>query len=113
MQAEITPDGDALHNAIVGSPYFSEINITGGAVYALDSNGREKLVGEITPSNTGLTLQYCDNSPARNCIKIQGIPKKAGIVKVRVSGRLFGTNIATGGRFDKTYTISIIKPENI
>ncbi|WP_437890843.1 hypothetical protein [Phytobacter sp. V91] len=107
LHADVTPDGDSLNNAIVGTPYFSEININGGAVSSLDSSGKERFVGEITPSDTGLTLRYCNDSPAHNCVRIQGVPVKPGIATVRVSGGLFGTNVATGGEFDKTYTIKI------
>ncbi|MES0265460.1 hypothetical protein [Citrobacter sedlakii] len=107
LHANITPDDNVLSNAIVGTPYASEININGGAVSSLDSNGKERFVGEITPSDTGLFLTYCNDSPAHNCVRIQGMPVKPGVVYVRVSGGLFGTNVATGGEFDKTYTITI------
>ncbi|MCU6677059.1 hypothetical protein [Leclercia tamurae] len=111
LHADVTPDGNSLNDAIVGSPYANEININGGAVSSLYSNGKERFVGEITPSDTGLTLRYCNDSPAHNCVRIQGVPVKPGIVTVRVSGGLFGTNVATGGEFDKTYTIKIKNPE--
>lgn len=107
LHADVTPDGNSLNDAIVGTSYASEININGGAVSALDSSGKEKFVGEITPSDTGFTLRYCNDSPAHNCVRVQGVPVKPGIVTVRVSGGLFGTNVATGGEFDKTYTIKI------
>lgn len=107
LNADITPYGNSLPDARIGTFYTSEINIIGGAVSALDSNGRERFVGEIIPSDVGLSLKYCNDSPAHNCIKIQGIPVKSGIVTVRVYGGLFGTNIATGGEFDKTYSIRI------
>ncbi|MCT6516364.1 MULTISPECIES: hypothetical protein [Enterobacterales] len=107
LNADITPYGNSLPDARIGIFYTSEINITGGAVSTLDSNGRERFVGEIIPSDVGLSLKYCNDSPAHNCIKIQGIPVKSGIVTVRVYGGLFGTNIATGGEFDKTYSIRI------
>ncbi len=110
LHADVTPDGNVLNSAIVGIPYASEININGGAVSSLDSNGKEIFVGEITPSDTGLVLRYCNDSPAHNCVKIQGVPVKPGVVYVRVSGGLFGTNVATGGEFDKTYEIVIKQP---
>ncbi|MDF7681121.1 hypothetical protein PT300_11210 [Enterobacteriaceae bacterium ESL0689] len=111
LHADVTPDGNVLNNAIVGMPYSSEININGGAVFSLDSNGKEKFVGEISPPDTGLILKYCNDSPAHNCVRVQGIPIKPAVVNVRVSGGLFGTNVATGGHFDKTYTITIKGPE--
>ncbi len=107
LHADVTPDGNVLNDALVGTPYASEININGGAVSSLDFNGKERFVGEISPPDTGLTLRYCNDSPAHNCVRIQGMPVKPGIVTVRVSGGLFGTNVATGGEFDKTYTITI------
>lgn len=107
LHADVTPDGNVLNDGIVGTPHVSEININGGAVSSLDSNGKERFVGDITPSDTGLFLRYCNDSPAHNCVRIQGVPVKPGVVYVRVSGGLFGTNVATGGEFDKTYTITI------
>ncbi|MEG1211060.1 MAG: hypothetical protein RSE29_08060 [Leclercia sp.] len=107
LHADITPYGHSLKDATVGTFYASEININGGAVSSLDSNGKERFVGEIIPSATGLTLRYCNDSPAHNCVRIQGVPVKPGIVTVRVSGGVFGTNVATGGEFDKTYFIKI------
>ncbi|MGX5098874.1 hypothetical protein [Enterobacter cloacae] len=111
LYADITPYGNSLNDAIVGTPYISEVNINGGAVSSLDSSGKERFVGEITPSDTGLTLRYCNDSPAHNCVRIQGVPVKPGIVTVRVSGGLFGTNVATGGEFNKTYTLKIKESE--
>ncbi|UTJ45443.1 hypothetical protein NLZ15_11200 [Atlantibacter subterranea] len=107
LHADVTPDGNVLNDAIVGTPYASEININGGAVFSLDSNGKEKFVGDISPSDTGLILKYCNDSPAHNCVRVQGIPIKPAVVNIRVSGGVFGTNVARGGRFDKTYTITI------
>lgn len=107
LHANVISDGNVLNDAIVGVPYFSEIKIRGGAVFSLDSNGKEKFVGEIKPSDTGLSLKYCNNSPAHNCVRVEGIPIKPAVVNIRVSGGLFGTNVATGGHFDKTYTITI------
>ncbi|MEI2266701.1 hypothetical protein [Erwinia sp. CGal63] len=111
LHADVTPAGNVLNDATVGIPYNSEINIIGGAVSSLDYNGKKRFIGEITPSDTGLSLQYCNDSPARNCVRVQGVPVKPGIVNVRVSGGLFGTNVATGGRFDKTYTFKIKEAE--
>lgn len=86
LHADVTPDGNVLNDAIVGTPYASEININGGAVFSLDSNGKEKFVGDISPSDTGLILKYCNDSPAHNCVRVQGIPIKPAVVNIRVSG---------------------------
>lgn len=112
LHADVTPYGSSLADAVVGKAYSSEIIIKGGAVSALDENGKERFVGEITPSDTGLTLSYCNDSPAHNCVRVQGVPVKHGIVTIRISGGLFGTNVATGGEFDKTYTIRIKNSED-
>lgn len=103
----MTPDGNVLNNAIVGTPYASEINLNGGAIFSLDPDGKETFVGDIIPLDTGLILKYCNDSPAHNCVRVQGIPVKPAVVNIRVPGSLFSTHVATGGRFDKTYTITI------
>lgn len=107
LKPTVAPDGDGLSDATVGRPYRADITITGGAVYSIDSHGRDKFVGDIAPKNSGLSLRYCNNSPAHNCVRVSGVPVAPGITKVRVSGGLFGTNVATGGQFDKIYTITI------
>lgn len=115
LQASITPEDDVLQDAIVGVNYYGEIKITGGKVSVLDYDAMsERFVGTISPTNSGLYIQRCngDNSN-NNCVQIRGNPTKPGIVKIRVAGGLFGTNIATGGEFDKTYTITILKAANI
>lgn len=111
LQATVTPEGDVLDDAIVGVNYYGQINITGGRVYALDHDGRqEHFVGTIYPTDTGIYLQHCNgDDSSNNCVQIRGKPTKPGVVKVNVSGNLFGTNVATGGEFDKTYTITIKK----
>jgi hypothetical protein len=110
LRAEITPEGNTLPDAITGTPYLSEIHITGGAVYSLDANGKERFVGDISPADLGLSLKYCNDSPAHNCVQVEGIPVRAGEVKIRVSGGLFGTNVASGSGFSKTYTLTIKDP---
>ncbi|WP_200845745.1 hypothetical protein [Klebsiella pneumoniae] len=85
LHADVTPYGSSLADAVVGKAYSSEIIIKGGAVSALDENGKERFVGEITPSDTGLTLSYCNDSPAHNCVRVQGVPVKHGIVTIRMA----------------------------
>ncbi|NMP28268.1 hypothetical protein GW590_15505 [Rahnella sp. SAP-1] len=111
LHAEFSPQSNKLHNATVGIPYNEKINIIGGAVTSLDSAGRKRFVGDITPVDSGLYLQYCNNSPANNCVQIKGVPVKPGLVKIRVHGGLYGTNFSVGSEFDKTYTIIIKKPD--
>ncbi|WP_330986303.1 MULTISPECIES: hypothetical protein [Enterobacterales] len=99
-----------MDDAIVGVTYYGEIKITGGRAYALDHDAlHERFVGSISPTDTGLYVQRCNGGDSNNCVQIRGNPTKPGVVKVNVSGSLFGTNVATGGGFDKTYTITIKK----
>lgn len=108
LHASFIPESDTLHNAVVGQPYFAEIHITGGPVASLDRRGRETFVGKLTPTNNGLYLQHCDkNNPSNNCVQVAGTPTESGIAKIRLAGGLFGTNVAVGSGFDKTYTITI------
>lgn len=111
LHATVTPEGDVLEDAVVGVNYYGEVKITGGRVSSLDYDAiHERFVGSISPTDTGLYLQHCnDDDSNNNCVQIRGNPTKTGVVKVRVSGGLFGTNVATGGEFDKTYTITIKK----
>ncbi len=111
LNASFIPEGESLSNAVVGVPYNEQIKIVGGAVSSLDENGKERFVGEISPNNVGLSLQYCNNSPANNCVQVKGTPIKSGVVKVEISGVLYGTNIASGSGFDKTYRITVKNPE--
>lgn len=106
-RASFEPDGDSLEDAVVGQSYDSMIHIVGGAVFSLDLEGMKRFVGVIYPNNIGLSLEYCDDSPAKNCVRVKGIPTKAGVVKVRVSGGLFGNNFSSGSSFDKTYTLIV------
>ncbi|NMP29024.1 hypothetical protein GW590_19395 [Rahnella sp. SAP-1] len=111
LHARFTPESDKLNDATQGVTYYEQINIFGGPVYSFDKNGSPKLVGEITPKDTGLYVQQCNDKMRNNCIQIRGVPTKAGIVKVRVSGGLSGAMLQKSSQFDKTYTIIIKKPE--
>lgn len=107
LQAEFTPEKEILNDAIVGTPYYNQINIFGGIVLSYDVYGKQVIAGDIHPDDLGLHLQYCDNDEFNNCIQIRGVPTKAGIVKVRVHGGLGGGMLSKSGDFDKTYTITI------
>lgn len=107
LKVSVVPVGKVLSDAEIGKPYSTDIIITGGAVFSLDSSGKDKFIGEIAPSDTGLALKYCTDAPGHNCIRVYGVPMKSGIVHIRVSGGLFGTNVTSGSRFDKTYQITI------
>ena len=113
LHASFTPENGKLNDATVGVPYYDKINIFGGNVASLkDYYGNVKPVADITPVDSGLYIQHCnDNLYDNNCLQIRGTPTKSGVVKVQVSG-IF--NIATfqkSSEFDKTYTIIIKKPD--
>jgi len=107
LQAEFTPEGETLHDATVGVPYYNQINIFGGVVLSYDIYGKQVIAGDIYPDNLGLHLHYCDANEFNNCIQIRGTPTKAGIAKVRIHGGLGGGMLSKTGDFDKTYTITI------
>lgn len=107
LQAQFTPEGEALNDATVGTPYYNQINIFGGIVLSYDIYGKQVIAGDIQPDNLGLHLQYCDDDEFNNCIQIRGTPTKAGIAKVRIHGGLGGGMLSKSGEFDKTYTIMI------
>ncbi|WBM72638.1 hypothetical protein OH773_10540 [Buttiauxella sp. WJP83] len=107
MQANFTPESDKLNDGIIGAPYYEQINISGGYVFALDYDGNERLVGDISPKDVGLYVQQCNEKMRNNCIQIKGVPTKPGIASIRVYGGIGGGMYSKAGRFDKTYTISI------
>lgn len=110
LQADFIPENDKLNDATVGRAYYSQINILGGHVISYDLHGKKVIVGDITPDNIGLRVQYCNEKNSNNCIQIRGVPIKTGTVKVRVYGGLAGGMFSKAGEFDKTYTIKINPP---
>jgi hypothetical protein len=113
-EASVEPEGDNLKDAFVGKNYYGEISIIGGRVNALDHDAiNERFVGSISRTDTGLYIQRCNGDiHNNNCVQIRGVPIKTGIVKILVSGGLFGTNVSTGGQFSKTYSIAIKKADD-
>jgi nicotinate-nucleotide pyrophosphorylase (carboxylating) len=72
LHANVTPDGNALNNARVGTPYASEINIHGGAVSSLDFNGKVLLTGERTALNFVQTLSGVASEVNRYVALLEG-----------------------------------------
>lgn len=107
VQAEFTPEGEILREARVGVPYYNQINVFGGPVFAYDIYGGQVMAGDIHPENLGLYLQYCNEKKLNNCLQIRGIPTNSGVAKVRVHGGLGSGMLSKAGYFDKTYTIII------
>ena len=109
LRAEFSPEKNELNDALVGAPYYAQINIFGGNVATLtNSHGDREFVGNISPSDTGLYLAHCNNDKHdNNCLQIRGIPTKKGVIKVRVSGFFNVAMFQKSSEFDKTYTITI------
>ncbi|MGF7445934.1 hypothetical protein V7P28_19900, partial [Klebsiella michiganensis] len=47
LQAEFTPEGEILNDAIVGTPYYNQINIFGGIDLSYDIYGKQVNAGDI------------------------------------------------------------------
>lgn len=109
LRAEFAPEKNELYDALVGAPYYAQINILGGNVATLtNSHGDREFVGNISPSDTGLYLAHCNNDKYdNNCIKIRGVPTKKGVIKVKVSGFFNVAMFQKSSEFDKTYTITV------
>ncbi|MEI2266700.1 hypothetical protein [Erwinia sp. CGal63] len=109
LHADISPKNNELNNALVGVPYYAQINIVGGNVASLkNSYGDREPVGNISPDDSGLYLKHCnDNKYDNNCIEIRGTPTRTGVIKVRISGFFNVAMFQKTDEFDKTYTINI------
>ncbi len=109
LHAEFTPEKNELNDALIGKPYYAQINIFGVNVATLtNSHGDIEFVGKILPGDTGLYLTHCNNEKYdNNCVQIRGIPTKKGIIKVRVSGFFNVAMFQKSSEFNKTYTITV------
>lgn len=92
----------SLPNAILGTPYYAEIEVDNGRVI------NDSFHYLITPENSGLGL-----SPANfgthisfNDLKVKGTPKIAGTITIKLSGLTYGT-MCPGSKFNKMYTIKV------
>ncbi|MBJ3591803.1 hypothetical protein JGC56_11725 [Salmonella enterica subsp. enterica serovar Saintpaul] len=109
LRAEFSPEKNELNDALVGEPYYAQINILGGNVATLTNyHGDREFVGNISPGDTGLYLAHCNNDKYNNnCVQIRGVPTQKGVIKVRVSGLFNVAMFQKSSEFDKTYTIKI------
>ena len=100
------PDENYLPDAYKNKPYHELISINGGKV--IDS----LFWFEITPLNSGLTVEPDEEEKhgevytTYNRVKIQGIPKVSGDIKLKIGGGTFGTNFP-GVDFEKNYIIKV------
>lgn len=116
-EAEYIPNNERLSEAIVGKPYLLKINILGGSVFG----GTEKKVGVVVPDDVGISLRNCrlpdsvitaDTRDTKdyNCIEVYGVPTKPGVIKINISGGMYGSMIAPANYFSKDYTLNVIRP---
>lgn len=122
--AEFIPERNELKTAIVGNPYLHKIDIIGGNVmggwFEQSSNYKP---GSITPNDSGIFLRNCllpKNKEEKmlpekplyngNCVEVYGTPKKIGLIKITISGGMYGNMFAPASRFSKDYTLDIVNP---
>lgn len=116
-KAEYIPDNEALKNATVGKPYLFKINILGGPVFG----GAERKVGTISPDDSDIFLRNCQlpswrmtektrDTKDHNCVEIYGTPTKPGMIKINISGGMYGSMIAPASRFSKDYILNVVNP---
>jgi len=115
LRAEFSPEKNNLNDAIVGEPYYAQIDILGGNVATLTNfHGDRESVGNISPDDIGLYITHCNNDKYdNNCLQIRGVPTKKGLIKVKVSGFFNVGMFQKSSEFDKTYTITVKDPEGI
>ncbi|WBM70678.1 hypothetical protein OH773_21655 [Buttiauxella sp. WJP83] len=120
---EYLPEGKNLKKATIGIPYFSKIYILGGGVIGGNIAGiPEKKAGIVTPEDAGISLRHCQlpewriknmkpkDSNNYNCIEIYGTPTKPGVITIEISGRMYGSMLASSKKFSKEYTIKVVTP---
>lgn len=119
-KAEYIPNNEELSEATVGKPYFLKIKILGGSVFG----GTEKKVGIVVPDDVGIFLRNCrlpdsvittDTRDTRdttdhNCIEVYGVPTKPGVIKINITGGMYGSMIAPASYFSKDYILNIVNP---
>lgn len=123
-KAEYIPEGDELKAAVVGVPYLLKINILGGRVidgwYESEPDYKP---GLVTPNDAGIFLRNCRLPESKtesflpktplyngNCIEVYGTPIKAGELKIKIDGGMYGSMIAPASEFSKEYKINVTQP---
>jgi hypothetical protein len=113
-KAEYIPDNEVLDDATIGEPYFLKINILGGAVFG----GMKRSAGVVEPNDAGVFLRNCRlpdsvittairDTKDHNCVEIYGTPNKLGVVKIKISGGMYGNMFVPTSYFSKDYTLKI------
>lgn len=117
-RAEFIPENEILKSATVGKPYFYKVNILGGGVIGL----KEYKPAKVIPNDTGIDVKNCTGTEVRwigkdridtndyNCVEIFGTPTKAGTIKIKLSGAMYGNMWVSAGEFRKTYTLQVNNP---
>ena len=101
QKAEVLPKS-SLPNAILGTPYYAEIEVYNGRVI------NDSFHYLITPENSGLEISPTDfgTHVSFNDLKVKGTPKVAGKITIKFAGLTYGT-MCPGSKFIKTYTIKV------
>ena len=100
QKMEVRPK--SLPNAILGTPYYAEIEVYNGRVI------NDSFHYLITPENSGLEISPTDfgTHVSFNDLKVKGTPKVAGKITIKFAGLTYGT-MCPGSKFIKTYTIIV------
>ena len=101
-KVEVLPKS-SLPNAILGTPYYAEIEVYNGRVI------KRHFYYQIEPENSGLELFPTDfgTHVSYNDLKVKGTPKVAGAITIKLSGATYGTMSCPGRDFKKVYTIKV------
>ena len=116
-KAEYIPDNKILPKAIVGKSYFFKIIILGGHVIG----GKRINAGFVVPGDIGISLRNCRlpdrvitantrDTNDHNCVEIYGTPTRTGVIKINISGGMYGHMFAPSSEFSKDYILTVIEP---
>lgn len=90
-----------LPTAIVGKPYYIEIQIQGGTPVA-------SLTWDVFPENNGLCIESIEKEGywEKDFLRIHGSPTKATDMKITLNGFTYGTSLP-GKKFKKIYLLKV------
>lgn len=123
-EAHFVPEEAELSSAEVGASYFHKVEIIGGRVIGgWYRQEPDYIPGVVTPTDAGIYLRNCrleDKGEEKsfpkeplfngNCIEIYGTPIKPGVVKINISGGMYGNMFVPAGNFSKDYTLQVVAP---